>query len=80
MEGNVKRIRRGEYTLAMISILGRDPVTGRTYEECRAEWRAELDRISAEWNKTRWWHLRRQIRLRWENFKLAERFGLNVNF
>lgn len=53
-------IKKGEYDLVNISIIGHDPTTGRSLEECHTEWRAELDKLIEEIKTIRWWQLRRR--------------------
>ncbi len=73
----VSFLKAGEYDLVNISLLGRDPVTGRTFEECNDEWRAWLDELLAYEAETRWWQLRRKLRIRVRCAVLDERMGLN---
>lgn len=71
----MKMIRKGEYDLVNISLIGHDPNTGRPYEKCQDEWDAERDRIMAEWDSLPWWKFWSNIRLRWEIAALFSRRG-----
>jgi hypothetical protein len=71
----MKMIRKGEYDLVNISLIGHDPNTGRTYEQCQDEWNAERDRILIEWGSLPWWNFWRNIRLRWEVAALYSKLG-----
>lgn len=68
-------IRKGEYDLVNISLIGHDPITGRAYEQCQDEWDAERDRVMNEWNALPWWKIWRNIRLRWQMVSLISRRG-----
>lgn len=69
-------IRKGEYDLANISLLGSCPVTGRTYEECRAEWSAAHDYLVWRIQQTRWWQVWRIWDNRKQTLNLYLRLGL----
>lgn len=71
----MRMIRKGEYDLVNISLIGHDPITGRTYEQCQDEWDAERDRIVAAWDSLPWWNLLRNFKLRWEIAALYSRRG-----
>jgi hypothetical protein len=73
---DVKPIARGEYDLVNISLLGYDPNTGRSYEECHAEfevWRKELEERVA---KRRWWQVIQYFRNNYTASILVERLGM----
>lgn len=72
----MKMIRKGEYDLVNISLIGFDPVTGRSYDECHAEWRAEFEKLQQRTAKLRWWQLIENIRCRWRTVVLTERLGM----
>jgi hypothetical protein len=72
----LRPIRRGEYDLVNISLIGHDPTTGRTYEECHAEWKAELDKLADEEKTIRWWQFSRRRALSVKVFALNSHFGM----
>jgi hypothetical protein len=72
----MKMLRKGEYDMVNISLIGHDPITGRSFEECHAEWKAERDCAIAEWNALPWWRVIRNIQLRWKFVVLSERYGM----
>lgn len=72
----MKRLRRGEYDLVNISLIGRDPITGRSYEECHDEWRAEVERVKNYEARLRWWNLIGRAKVRWQTWVLVERLGM----
>lgn len=53
----MRPLRKGEYDIANISLIGYDPVTGRSYEECHREWKCELDKLKERAARRRWWQL-----------------------
>ena len=71
----MKMIRKGEYDLVNISLIGHDPNTGKSYEACQDEWDAERDRILAEWEALPWWKVWSNLRLRWEIAALYSKRG-----
>lgn len=72
----MKRLKRGEYDLVNISLIGHDPITGRSYEECSAEWRKDLADVEERQKKLRWWNVIGQIRCRIDLVNLAIRQGM----
>lgn len=74
----MKMIRKGEYDLVNISLIGHDPLTGRTYEQCQDEWDAECDRVLEAWKALRWWNVVQNIKLRWAIAVLHARRGFPV--
>ncbi len=68
-------IRKGEYDLVNMSFIGFDPNTGRSFDDCYAEWEAEKARVLDEWESLRWWQVIKNIRLRWQMVCLIERRG-----
>lgn len=72
----MKPLRKGEYNLVHISLIGRDPISGRSFEECRAEWKAELDIVAEEARTVRWWQIIRRVRVAWKIAILEQRQGL----
>lgn len=74
----MKMIQKGEYDLVNISLIGFDPNTGKSYEECQDEFDAERARILKEWGDVRWWQIVRSIRLRWQIACLVEKLGVPV--
>ncbi len=71
----MKLIRKGEYDLANISLIGFDPNTGRTFEACWAEWEAERDRLMRAWFALKWWQVFRAVKLRWQVMNLVSHLG-----
>ena len=71
-----KPLKRGEYDLVNISLVGHDPVTGRTFKECNAEWRVWMDEVEAGWKLLRWWQLRQRLRLGRYTAILGQRMGM----
>lgn len=71
----MKMIRKGEYDLVNISLIGHDPITGRTYEQCQDEWDTERARVVKAWEAVRWWNVWRHIKLRWDMMALLSRRG-----
>lgn len=72
----VRPIRRGEYDLANISLVGHDPVDGRSYDECHDEWRQAFEATRSHAEAARWWQLRQRLRSRWRLFALATHLGM----
>lgn len=70
-------IRKGEYDIANISIIGHDPKDGRSYEECHAEWQRAFDGLLARSDATRWWQLWQKLRIRWQTMALATHLGMH---
>jgi len=79
-EGMVRRLRKGEYDLANISLIGHDPVTGRSFDACMAEWRGAAAANDAAFAALRWWQVWRYLRLRWRAVVLVERMGVPPGF
>lgn len=74
----LKPLRKGiDYDLVNISLIGHDPVTGRSFEECMTEWEAERDDLIARVDRMRWWHLREQVRVRYAVWVLRQREGMH---
>lgn len=70
-------LRTGEYDLVNISLIGHDPITGRSFEECHAEWKAMLDAVLERDKRRRWWDLAERFRVaRWA-WILTVRQGMN---
>ena len=71
----MKMIRRGEYDLANIAVLGHDPNTGRSYAECHAEWRVAAAALEKRMERVRWWQIVERARIRWQLIVLTARLG-----
>lgn len=71
----MRALRKGEYDLVNISLIGFDPVTGRSFEECHDEWDAARKAFLADYAACPWWNVPRLIRLRWQGFVLHQRHG-----
>ena len=78
--GFVRPLQRGQYDLVNISLIGQDPITGRSYEACSAELNAAATTVAAQAEGLRWWHLYRQFRLRVNLVRLYQRQGAPPGF
>ncbi len=69
-------LKRGEYDLVNISLLGKDPITKRSFDECQVEYDKAL-RYAAwcEANTSRW-NLVGHFRNRFRAVNLAIRLGM----
>lgn len=72
----MKRLRKGEYDLVNISLIGFDPNTGRSFEDCWAEWETERNALFARLEKARWWQAIEKFRCRWGIAILSQRLGM----
>lgn len=72
----MRALRKGEYDLVNISLIGFDPKTGRSYEECHAEWSVEKDRVLQIWASLKWWQIAQNVKCRWQIMVLTERLGM----
>jgi len=73
----LRPIRRGEYDIANVSIIGYDPTDGRRYEECHAEWQREFDRVQKARRTVGRWNLSKRLRLRLQTAALATHLGMS---
>ena len=71
----MKMIRKGEYDLVAISLIGHDPITGRSYDECHREWLAARLDLEARVERVRWWQIVERARIRWQLIVLTARLG-----
>lgn len=71
----MRPLRKGEYDLANISLVGHDPVTGRTFKECKAEWDAALQALMARDAARPWWNIVEFFRINREAAILQQRLG-----
>lgn len=78
--GFVRPLRRGQYDLVNISLIGHDPISGLTYEACSAELNAAATAVAGQAEGLRWWHLYRQFRLRLNLVRLYQRQGAPPGF
>ena len=69
-------LKRGEYDLVNISLIGHDPNTGRTYKECSAEWQAWMAEVQRRMDAAKWWQFREKFRLRYKVAVLGLRQGM----
>jgi hypothetical protein len=69
-------IKRGEYDLVNISLLGFDPTTGKPYQECHDEWSAAREALEAEQKTLRWWEVGRHLAYRLKLAALTSHFGM----
>jgi hypothetical protein len=76
----MRRLRKGEYDLVNISLIGHDPITGKSFDECMKEWRAEAQANDDAFAKLRWWQVLKNLRLRCRAFVLSERLGAPPGF
>jgi hypothetical protein len=75
--GELQPLRVGiDYDLVNISLIGHDPVTGRSYEECQDEWDRARDDLLARIEKLRWWQLTDRFRLVRQCAVLRQRLGM----
>lgn len=72
----LRPIQKGEYDLVNISLLGRDPITGKSYDDCHAEWRATLEKVEAEFKAVRWWQFRRRYAFGLKAYALRSHLGM----
>ncbi len=72
----LRPIRKGEYDMVNMSLVNHDPVSGRPYDEMHAEWQVQVDAVTAEWDKLRWWDLKTRLRLRRYTFALHTHLGM----
>jgi len=73
----LRPIRKGEYDIANVSIIGYDPTDGRAYEDCHAEWQREFDRVRAARETTPRWNLAAKLRLRFQVAALSTHLGMS---
>jgi len=73
----LRPIRKGEYDIANVSIIGYDPTDGRAYEDCHAEWQREFDRVRAARETTPRWNLAARLRLRFQVAALSTHLGMS---
>ncbi len=78
--GFVRPLKKGQYDLVNISLIGYDPETGRSFAECSADLKAAGDAVVKDAEGMRWWHLFRQFRLRLNLIRLYERQGAPPGF
>lgn len=71
----MKPLKAGEYDLANISLIGHDPVTGRSFAECDAEWKAELEKLKARAAARRWWQIAEYFSINRQAAIMAQRLG-----
>jgi hypothetical protein len=72
----IKPLRKGEFDLVNISLIGHDPITGRSFQECADEWRGWLNEVNAGLNKLKWWQVRRRVDLARKVWILKVRQGM----
>lgn len=65
-----------DYDLVNISLIGHDPVSGRSYEECNEEWHEALNRVQALVEDLKWWQLRRRFKIAKKLSILDQRQGM----
>jgi hypothetical protein len=68
-------LKPGEFDLANISLIGHDHVTGRSFAECDAEWRAALEKLKARDGARRWWQFWEWFAVRRQTAILTQRLG-----
>jgi len=74
----MKSLRPGiDFDLVNISLIGHDPVTGKSYEECADEWKNELERLQARCAKLRWWQIRERLWLARQTNIMSQRQGMH---
>ncbi len=76
MFNKITPLRPGiDYDLANISLIGFDPVTGRSYEECHNEWTEWFKWTTARAERMPWWNLVERYRVIRAAIILKERLG-----
>ena len=73
----LRPIRRGEYDIATISLIGFDPNDSRPYEDCHREWQEALETVQTDGRAARWWQLRRRMRNRLRTAALSTHLGMS---
>lgn len=68
-------IRRGEYDLANISLVGADPITGLSFDACQAEWDRARSWLLREFDGLRWWQIVRRYKLSRQAWALRTHLG-----
>lgn len=71
----LKFIRKGEYDLVNISLIGYDPNSGESYESCHQRWHDALEEITEIGERVKWWDIPLQIKYRLGVGALYSRFG-----
>jgi hypothetical protein len=69
-------LKRGEYDLVNISLIGHDPITGRSFDECSAEWNVWLEEVKRRHAARKWWQLREYFRMNYKLGVLGQRQGM----
>lgn len=71
-------LRNGiDFDLVNISLIGFDPVSGRSYNQCDDEWQDAMRRVKERAERLRWWDLPERFRVARKLSILAQRQGLN---
>ena len=71
----MKSLRIGEYDLVNISLIGFDPISGRSFEDCRDEWQSAYKQLLARITAAKWWHVHKHIPIWKEMVILQNRLG-----
>lgn len=77
---DVKFLAAGEYDLVNISLIGYDPITGRTYDECQDEWDEWRGELLARVTKRRWWQIVAHFRNVYRFAILRQRLGMDMEW
>lgn len=72
----MRALRPGEYDLVNINLIGYDPVTGRSYEECQDEWDAALKKLAERQSKCRRWNFVERFRVARQVAIMEQRMGM----
>lgn len=70
-----KFLKRGEYDLVNISLIGKDPNSGWTYDQCQDAWDAALKDLNEMIATAKPWHLIKQVKMRLLAAALYQRQG-----
>jgi hypothetical protein len=71
-------IRKGEYDLVNICLIGYDPVTGKNFEDCHREWTEYFEETKTMRATTPWWNIKRHIQIKWRLAKLTAKQGMGA--
>jgi hypothetical protein len=78
--GFVRPLRAGEHDLANVYLLGHEPLTGRDYTACRAEFDAAYRAVTRQNAAVPSWNIPARIRRWWNIRALDRREGIPVSF
>lgn len=76
MSKYLRPIRKGEYDLINISLIGYDPNTLKSYDECHAAWKEQTEVVKKAAANVRWWDIPEYILVTRQAYALRSHFGL----